>query len=390
MAKAMFALSGDPIHNGHINTIERAAKLFYHVHIGIGVNETKKYLFNINERLDFIRKSTSHIKNITISAFDGLLVDYALLNGIEVIVKSVRNQEDYQYEKNLYSVGKSQVPGIETLIMFSDPQYENISSSMIKVLEQHKGFIHKFVPLCVKQALEKKISGQVIIGITGGIGCGKSYITKKLIDIMPMKVINIDFDNLVHEIYTQRFQPYYNQVRRNIVAEFGDDIVIPTKNHNISGMCLIDSHILAEKVFPNPEAMNKLYTLLDEALFILYREKLQKHKDCIILLNCAYLMGNKISDFNLSYLCNNNIILIETSLNEQYERLGWRSLTEVQIEERINTQFTSGELQKRIQDQIKKDNCGKTISFANSSIFNNKFDQKSIENLAEIIRLEWW
>jgi pantetheine-phosphate adenylyltransferase len=389
MAKAMFALSGDPIHNGHINTIERISKLFYHVHIGIGVNETKKYLFNLNERLDLIRKSTSHIKNITVSAFDGLLVDYALLNGIEVIVKSVRNQEDCQYEKNLYSVGKSQVPGIETLIMFSDPRYENVSSSVIKALEQHKGFIHEFVPLCVKQALEKRISGQVIIGITGGIGCGKSYITKKLIDIMPMKVINIDFDNLVHEIYTQRLEPYYNQVRRNIAAEFGDDIVIPTQNHNISGMCLIDSHILAGKVFPNPEAMHKLYTLLDESLFILYREKLQKHKDCIIFLNCAYLLGNKISDFNLSHLCNNNIILIECGSSEQYRRLKTRSLTDAQITDRINSQFTNGEIRKRIQDQIKKDNYGKMVSFDNRDGLS-EFDQKSIKNLAEIIRLEWW
>jgi len=379
MSKAMFALSADPIHFGHINTIERAAKLFDQVHVAVGINETKKYLFNIYERLELIRQATSHIKNIEVSAFEGLLVDYAVLNGINVIVKSVRNQEDYQYEKNLYSVGKSQVSGIETLILFSDPRYENVSSSVVKALEQHKGFIHEFVPLCVKQALEKRISGHRIIGVTGGIGCGKSYITKKLRETIGLKTINIDFDNLVHEIYTQRLQPYYNQVRRNIVAEFGDDIIIH------ADMCLIDSHILGEKIFHNPEAMNKLYKLLDEALFMLYREKLQKNKDCIILLNCAYLLGNKISNFNLSYLCNNNIILVETSPSEQHERLRSRSLTDTQIEERINTQFTSGELQKRIQDQIKKDGHGELITFNNTRTSDDEF-----HTLAELIRRYWW
>ncbi len=385
MSKAMFALSSDPIHFGHINTIERAAKLFDQVHVAVGINETKKYLFDIYERLELIRRATSHIKNIEVSAFEGLLVDYAVLNGINVIVKSVRNQEDYQYEKNLYLVGKSQVSGIETLILFSDPRYENVSSSVVKALEQHKGFIHEFVPLCVKQALEKRISGQRIVGIVGGIGCGKSYVTKKLREMVGLKTVDIDFDNLVHEIYTQRFQPFYDQVRRNIITEFGDDIIIPTNNHNISGMCLIDSHILVEKVFPNSEAMNKLYKLLDEALFMLYREKLQKNKDCIILLNCAYLLGNKISNFNLSYLCNNNIILVETSPSEQYERLRSRSLTDVQIEERINTQFTSGELQKRIQDQIKKDGHGELITFNNTRTSDDEF-----HTLAELIRRYWW
>lgn len=384
MSKAMFALSGDPIHFGHINTIERAAKLFDQVHVAVGINETKKYLFDIYERLELIRRATSHIKNIEVSAFEGLLVDYAVLSGINVIVKSVRNQEDYQYEKNLYLVGKSQVSGIETLILFSDPRYENISSSVVKALEQHKGCIHEFVPLCVKQALEKRISGQRIVGIVGGIGCGKSYVTKKLREMVGLKTVNIDFDNLVHEIYTQRFQPYYDQVRRNIIAEFGDDIIIPN-NYNTSDMCLIDSRILAEKVFPNPESMNKLYKLLDEALFMLYREKLQKNKDCIIFLNCAYLLGNKISDFNLSYLCNNNIILVETSPSEQYERLRSRSLTDVQIEERINTQFTSGELQKRIQDQIKKDGHGELITFNNTRTSDDEF-----HTLAELIRRYWW
>jgi len=386
MSKAMFALSGDPIHFGHINTIERAAKLFEQVHVAVGINETKKYVFNLYERLELIRKSVAHIPNVEVSAFDGLLVDYAILNGIDIIVKSVRNQEDYQYETNLYKVGKSQAPNIETLLLFSEQKYENVSSSVVKVLEQHKGFIHEFVPLYVKQALEKKISGQIIIGVVGGIGCGKSFVTKKIIEAGSLKMINIDFDNLVHEIYTQRFQPYYTQIRRNIVDEFGDDIIFSNNNC----MCLIDSHILAEKVFPNPERLIKLYKLVDEALFMLYREKLQKNKDCIILLNCAYLFGNKILDFNLGYLSNNNVILVETSPSEQYERLRSRSLTDKQIEERINSQLTSGELRKRIQDQIKKDGHGDIITFNNSNVSDTEFDRECFHKLAETIQRYWW
>lgn len=386
MVDAMFALSGDPVHFGHINTIERASKLFNKLHVAIGVNETKQCLFNLTERLDFIKKATSHIPNVQVSSFEGLLVDYALVNGVQVIIKSVRNTEDAEYERRLFLVGRSQVPEIELLIMFSEPRFENISSSVVKALEQHKGFINDFVPLYVKEALEKKISKQIIVGVTGGIGCGKSFITKKLVDLIRPRrnIINIDFDNLVHEIYTQRFQPYYTQVRRNIVKEFGDDIIIPTKNHNISGMCMIDSRILAGKVFPNPVAMNKLYKLLDGALFTLYREKLQKNKDCIILLNCAYLLGNKVSSFNLSYLCNNNVILIETTPSEQYKRLRSRGLTDIQIEDRINSQLNSGEIRKKINDQIKKDNCGRLMTVNNTNMSDDEIDE-----YAELFRLEW-
>lgn len=382
MSKCIFSLSADPIHFGHINTIERAARLFDQVHVAIGVNETKKYLFQLYERLDLIRRATAHIKNVEVSAFDGLLVDYAVLNGINIIIKSVRNAEDAEYERRLCSVGNTQASGIETLILFSDPRYENVSSSVIKALEQHKGFIHEFVPLCVKQALEKRLSMQVIIGVTGGIGCGKSYITKQLREHIPLRTVNIDFDNLVHEIYTQRSQPYYTQIRRNIIDEFGDDIIIHTNPEKY----LIDSRILAGKVFPNPEKMNKLYKLLDEALFMIYRETLQKNKDCIIFLNCTYLMGNNISDFNLSYLCNNNIILVECDKKYQVRRLKEnRLLTDQQIDDRLSSQYSNEVLKEKIERQIEKDGYGNLMCFNNSE---HKPD--SIKVLAENIKRYWW
>jgi pantetheine-phosphate adenylyltransferase len=126
--KAIYAFSGDPITFGHIDIIERAAKVFTKVLVCIGSNPDKKYMFTLEQRLQMAQDALSSIKNVDVKSFSGLLVDFAFEQNISVIIKGVRNTTDFEYENTLHAVGESQKLGIETFILFAKPQLAHVSS----------------------------------------------------------------------------------------------------------------------------------------------------------------------------------------------------------------------------------------------------------------------
>ena len=183
MKRAIYAFSGDPITYGHIDIIKRALKGFDEIVVAIGVNPDKKYMFSLDERKEMAEKSLAGIPSTKVVSFEGLLVDYAYENDIPVIIKGIRDQVDTDYEKIIHQVGESQELDIETYILFARPELSHISSSTVKAIQKEHGRIEKYVPLYVKQCLEAKMSGQYIVGITGEIGAGKSYVSEKFIQL---------------------------------------------------------------------------------------------------------------------------------------------------------------------------------------------------------------
>ena len=141
MRKAIYALSGDPIHKGHIDMVRRATQVFDEVVVGIGANPEKSYLFSLEERMEMTRRALSQIPQAVVIAFEGLLVDYAYEQGIHVIVKGVRNANDFDYENILHLVGESQELGVDTYVLFARPELMHVSSSVIKALQKEEGFI---------------------------------------------------------------------------------------------------------------------------------------------------------------------------------------------------------------------------------------------------------
>src|SRR6478735_5475633 len=98
MNRAIYAFSGDPITFGHLDIIERAAKIFDELIVAIGVNPSKKYLFTLEERAQMAKAATAHIPNSKVIYFYGLLVDYAYENNISTIIRGLRNSEDFNFE----------------------------------------------------------------------------------------------------------------------------------------------------------------------------------------------------------------------------------------------------------------------------------------------------
>ncbi|MGL5315988.1 MAG: pantetheine-phosphate adenylyltransferase [Peptostreptococcaceae bacterium] len=157
--KAIFAGSFDPITNGHLDIIERSSKIFDELQIGVLYNPNKKGLFNFEERVNLIESSTSHLENIKVVSFEGLLVDYCKDNGIDTLVRGVRSGADIEYELQMAHMNRELNPDIETIILPTTTKYSFISSSLIKEVLAFDADIKNLVPKVVLEELKRKANG---------------------------------------------------------------------------------------------------------------------------------------------------------------------------------------------------------------------------------------
>lgn len=155
MKKAVCPGSFDPITNGHLDVIERASGLFDQVVIAVLVNSTKSGLFNIEERLEQIKDSVKHLKNVTVDKWSGLLVDYCESNQINAIVKGLRAVSDFDYELQMAQLNL-QLKGIDTFLMATKPTYSFLSSSLVREIARYGGDVSSLVPPRVASELAKK------------------------------------------------------------------------------------------------------------------------------------------------------------------------------------------------------------------------------------------
>ena len=155
--KALFPGSFDPLTNGHVDTIQRAAKLFDEVIIAVLTNTSKVSLFNSNEKIDLIEKSLQHIENVqVISHVGGLTIDLAKDLEITAMIRGMRNTLDFEYETNIALMNKQLNEEIETVILLADEKYRFLSSSLIKEVARFGGDISAFVPKVVNEAIKEQ------------------------------------------------------------------------------------------------------------------------------------------------------------------------------------------------------------------------------------------
>jgi len=155
---AICAGTFDPITMGHIDVIERAARIFPRVVIGVATNPGKNPLFSPEERIELVRASTAHIEGIEIDIFDGLLVDFAMSKKIQVIVRGLRAFSDFEHEFQMALTNRKLNPEIETLFLMPKQDYSYVSSSNVRTVAELGGDTSNFVPLPVQQALDEKIA----------------------------------------------------------------------------------------------------------------------------------------------------------------------------------------------------------------------------------------
>ena len=149
--------SFDPVTNGHLDIIERSARLFDHVVVAVLVNENKKGLFSIEERLEMIGEATSHLPNVSTGSFTGLLVDFCTQNGIDAIVKGLRAVTDFDYELQMAQMNGS-LTDVDTVFIPTSPEYSFLASSLVKEVAKHGGDVSALVPAHVLQRLTTAFS----------------------------------------------------------------------------------------------------------------------------------------------------------------------------------------------------------------------------------------
>lgn len=165
--RAIYPGSFDPITNGHLDIIYRASKICDELIVAVLNNPSKKSLFDVDERVEMIKKTLNNNKNISVEQFDGLLASYMKEKEANVIIRGLRAVSDYEYELQMALVNKKLNSNIETLFLVSNTEYSFLSSSLVKEIAQFGGNLSEMVPKEIEINLWKKLNGGNINGCNG-------------------------------------------------------------------------------------------------------------------------------------------------------------------------------------------------------------------------------
>jgi pantetheine-phosphate adenylyltransferase len=153
MPQAMYPGTFDPITNGHMDLVRRAAKLFGRVVIAIAANPGKSPLFTLDERIDLARRVSADLQNVEVMGFSGLMVDFAKQNGLSVVLRGLRAVSDFDYEFQLATMSRHLSPEVDFVFLTPSEQHMFISSTLIREIASMNGDVKQFVHPIVHDAL---------------------------------------------------------------------------------------------------------------------------------------------------------------------------------------------------------------------------------------------
>jgi pantetheine-phosphate adenylyltransferase len=155
MRTAIYPGSSDPLTNGHLDVVQRAAKLFDRVVMAVAKNEGKQPFFTPGERLALVKQAVKHLPNVEADTFDGLLVEYVVSRKAQAIVRGLRAVSDFEFEFQLALMNRKLNENIETIFMMPKDTYTFLSSRIVKEIARLGGDVGAFVPAHVQEALIK-------------------------------------------------------------------------------------------------------------------------------------------------------------------------------------------------------------------------------------------
>jgi len=156
MKRAIYPGSFDPVTNGHIDVVERARKLFDEVIVAVAHNDEKQPLFSLEERLDFLKQTVGKIENVRVAQFDGLLIQFAMREKANAVIRGLRAVSDFEFEFQMALMNRKLENAVETIFLMPKEEYTYLSSRLVKEIARLGGDVSKFVPAIVASSLGKK------------------------------------------------------------------------------------------------------------------------------------------------------------------------------------------------------------------------------------------
>lgn len=157
--KVVYPGSFDPITNGHLDIIKRASKIYDEVIVCVLINNSKKYLFSMDERIEMLEDILYDYNNVKVAKYSGLLIDYVKENQVDAIIRGIRAVSDYETELQFAQMNKVYSGGVvETLFMVAEPKYSYLSSSIVKEIASFKRDVDGLVPEIVANNIKKKFN----------------------------------------------------------------------------------------------------------------------------------------------------------------------------------------------------------------------------------------
>lgn len=156
MRVGIYPGSFDPVTLGHLDIIQRAARLVDRLIIGVLKNSSKKALFSADERVHLLEMATSGLSGVVVEDYDGLLVDFARERGASVIVRGLRAVTDFEYELQLAQINHKLNPNVDTVFFTTSVEYAYLSSSIVREIASYGGDISQFVPKCIIDSVYDK------------------------------------------------------------------------------------------------------------------------------------------------------------------------------------------------------------------------------------------
>ena len=152
---AIFPGSFDPITNGHLDIVLRALPLFDEIIVAIGVNTQKKYLFSLEDRVQWIQEVFKNEPKVTVENYTGLTINYCKNRGAKYILRGIRSAADFEYEKTIAHLNNTMEPSIETVLILSKSELSSVSSTIVREIIIGHGDVSKFIPASIVPSITK-------------------------------------------------------------------------------------------------------------------------------------------------------------------------------------------------------------------------------------------
>ena len=155
--RAIYPGTFDPITNGHLDIVTRAACMFDHVILAIAASPSKKPMFDLSERVALAQQATSHLDNVEVMGFSDLMANFARTQQANILIRGLRAVADFEYEMQLAHMNRHLMPELESVFLMPSKEWSFISSSLVKEVARHNGDVTHFLPVNVHQSLMEKL-----------------------------------------------------------------------------------------------------------------------------------------------------------------------------------------------------------------------------------------